>query len=414
MTRASFLGFLPGMTSESPLPALLADRDRAVHNHRVKMPSNGIALCALGLERVCSAELKRLGLAESGREAGRIHFSLGQDPASSLEKANLWLRTAERVLVEAGTFPARDFDELFESVRTIPWELYFKPDGAPVIERVRIKDSKLSAQTAVQSVSHKAIYERLGRAYKLQRLPETGFSAGIRIYLDKDTCTIGVDCSGDALHKRGYRRATGPAPLKETVAAGTLLLAGWTRRQAFLDPFCGSGTLAIEAALFALDMAPGLGRKFLLESMPFAAGNSPNREREKARAAVRTDVDFRIRASDSDPAAIAAAKANAGLAGVGDLIEFSVADAEDSSPFAVSGSLICNPPYGERLGTPAESEELYRRLGAVSGSFDGWGLGFVTNRQDFGKYFGRRASSERRIVNGAEEQWFHWYPAQRK
>ncbi len=375
------------------------------------MPSNGIALCALGLERVCSAELRRIGLAETGREAGRIHFALGQDPAASLERANLWLRTAERVLVEAGTFPARDFDELFESVRTIPWELYFRSDGAPVIERVRIKDSKLSAQTAVQSIAHKAIYERLGRAYKVQRLPETGFSAGIRIYLDNDICTVGVDCSGDALHKRGYRRATGPAPLKETVAAGMLLLAGWTRRQAFLDPFCGSGTLAIEAALFALDMAPGIGRKFLLESMPLASGNNPNREREKARVAVRMDVDLRIRASDSDPDAVAAAKVNARLAGVGDLIEFEIADAEAAKPFASVGSLICNPPYGERLGTPAEAEDLYRRLGSFSANFDGWGLGFVTNRQDFGKFFGRRATTEKRIVNGAEEQWFHWYPA---
>ncbi len=380
----------------------------------VKMPRNGIALCALGLERVCAAELKRIGLPETGREAGRVRFDLGEDPAVSLERANLWLRTAERVLIEAGTFPARDFDELFESARAIPWELYFKSDGAPVIERVRIKDSKLSAQTAVQSIAHKAIYERLGRAYKVQRLPETGFSAGIRIYLDKDICTVGVDSSGDALHKRGYRRATGPAPLKETVAAGALLLAGWTRRQAFLDPFCGSGTLAIEAALFALDMAPGLGRRFLLESMPFASGSGPGSEREKARAAVRMDVDLRIRASDADPDAIAAAKVNARLAGVGDLLEFSSGQAEDAEPFASSGSLICNPPYGERLGTPAEAEELYRRLGALYRRFDGWGLGFVTNRQDFGHFFGRRATTEKRIVNGAEEQWFHWYPAQRK
>jgi putative N6-adenine-specific DNA methylase len=383
----------------------------------VKSPEFGLALCALGLEKVCQNEIERIGLVAQGREPGRVRFALGEGDkaAASLMRANLCLRTAERVLVEGGRFRALDFDQLFETVRAMPWELYFRREDKLVIERVRIKDSQLAAQTAVQSVVHKAVYERLLSVYKIVRMPETGKERGLRVYLDSNDCLIGLDTSGEALHKRGYRLAVAQAPLKETIAAGILFLSGWNRRLPLLDPFCGSGTIAVEAALFAMDRAPGLGRAFALEDMPFALGEGRGTpvaaETEAAKARVRRDAEFRIIGSDADPRALEAARANAGRAGVAAGLEFRLGKAEDAKPEYDVGSLLCNPPYGERLGTVDEAEATYRALGEASSRFSGWGLGFVTNRPDFGDYFGRYAPAAHKVINGAEEQWFHWYPA---
>lgn len=379
-------------------------------------PRSAVALCAIGLEKVCQTEIERVGLAVLGREAGRVSFTLGGPggASASLMRANLCLRSAERVLIEAGRFRAAGFDELFESVRAIPWELYFGREDRLVVERVRTRLSKLAAQTSIQSVVHKAVYERLGSAYGLSRMPETGRARGLRVYIESDSCALGLDASGEALHKRGYRLAVGKAPLKETVAAGVLFLSGWNRRLPLLDPFCGSGTIAIEAAFLAMDRAPGLGRSFGFEDMPFAKPGPEARaaadEAAAAEARVRRDAEFRISASDADPGAVEAARANAARAGVAAGVSFSVAAAEEAVPEYGKGSLICNPPYGERLGSVQESRELYRRMGEASAAFGGWGLGFVTNSQDFGDWFGRAAPRPRKIVNGAEEQWFHWYP----
>lgn len=364
------------------------------------------ALCALGLERVLGAELDRLGLSTSGRAPGRAYF---EADAAGLFRANLCLRTAERVLIEAARFGAPDFDALFDQVRAAHWEEYCGKEDRLVIERVRVKDSVLSAQTSIQSVVHKAIYERLGAVYGLSRMPETGNGRSARVYLENDECVIGIDTSGEALHRRGYRKSTVEAPLKETVAAGCLLLAGWNRRIPLLDPFCGSGTILIEAALFGTDRAPGLGREFALEAMPLADPSAFGAEREAAKARIRTDVELCLRGRDQDPAALRAARENAERAGVGNLIVFEAGTAEEARPFADSGYLITNPPYGNRLGDESESEALYGRLGKLAPGFKGWGLGFVTNRIDFGEFFGRRAIAEHRVMNGSEEQWFHWY-----
>jgi len=394
----------------------------------VEAPKFAVALCAIGLEKVCQSEIERIGLPVEGREAGRVRFGLvalndggassDGGAAASLMRANLCLRTAERVLIEAGRFRAADFDELFESVRAIPWELYFRREDRLVVERVRTRRSRLSAQTSIQSVAHKAVYERLGAAYKLSRLPETGKARGLRVYIDSDYCVLGLDASGEALHKRGYRLAVGKAPLKETIAAGVLFLSGWNRRLPLLDPFCGSGTIAIEAAFMAMDRAPGLGRSFGFEDMPFALSGTGARkaadEVEAAKARVRRDAEFRVAASDADPDAVEAARANAARAGVAAGIELSVAAAEEARPAYEKGSLISNPPYGERLGSVDEARALYRRMGQAAERFSGWGLGFVTNAPDFGDWFGRSAPHPRKIINGAEEQWFHWYPPERR
>lgn len=377
----------------------------------MESPAFGLALCAIGLEKVCQSEIEHIGLKPEGRESGRVRFSLGGPPAAcrSLARANLCLRTAERILVEAGRFRAADFDQLFESVRALPWELYFRLEDRLVIERVRIHDSRLAAQTSVQSIVHKAIYERLCSVYRIARMPETGTERSLRVYLESDECLIGVDCSGEALHKRGYRRSAGQAPLKETVAAGAILLSGWSRRLPLLDPFCGSGTIAIEAALFAMDVAPGLGRPFALDNMPFSSSAEISAEIEAAKSRIQKDAEFRIVGSDADGRVLEAARANARRAGLGSGLEFRQAAAEEAAPGYEIGSFLCNPPYGERMGSVEEAEALYRRLGEVADRFSGWGLGFVTNRFDFGDFFGRYASSAHKIINGAEEQWFHWY-----
>lgn len=383
------------------------------HTRHVKTPDRFIALCAIGLEKICAAELSRLEFSIVERHAGMIVFespALGQDAA--LARANLRLRTAERILLQPGHFPARDFDEYFDAIAAMPWERWIRRDARVVIERVRTRDSALASQTSLQSLAQKAIYDRMMRVHRIGRMAESGPEVSLRVYLDRDMARIGVDSSGDALHKRGYRLAGGPAPLKETLAAGLLFMAGWARRLALHDPFCGSGSIAIEAAMYATDRAPGLARRFAFESMPSCDARSVGAERAAAEAAVRRDVRVRILATDADASALEAARANARRAGVESLIEFARADARDASPREPGGVLLANPPYGQRLGTPEEAHALYASLADMRGRYAnaGWGMGFITNSQEFPEYFGARPAHSRKVVNGAEEQYFHWYP----
>ncbi len=374
-------------------------------------PSHALALCAIGLERVCSDELVRLGFPSPEREPGRVRFALGDDPSLALFRANLRLRTADRILVEAAVFPAEDFDRLFETVRSLEWELYCGPDGRPVVDKVRTRNCRLASVTAVQSIVHKAVYDRLGRKYGFVRLPETGERTSVRVYLENDVCVIGVDTSGDPLHRRGYRRMPGRAPLRETVAAGVLFFSGWSRRLALLDPACGSGTIAIEAALHAIGKVPGLDRPFRLETMPFAFRLPAIRdERTRARTEIRNDVEVSIDASDIDPQAIAAARANASLAGVGHLVRLSTADAAASGPHEARGTILCNPPYGQRIGSADDAGRFIGTLGALASRRSRWGAGILTDRDTLPGVFGRKSSKVRKITDGAEERWFHWYP----
>ncbi len=389
----------------------------------------GVALCALGLEKMLGLEIAKIGLKATSKTPGRVGFTTD---LKGLFRANLELRTAERILLILGRFPAGDFDALFEGARRPDWERFFAPEDRLVIERVRIRESKLAAQTTVQSVTHKAIYEKLGKVYGLKRMPETGRERSLRIYLDNDECSLGLDLSGEALHRRGWRKAAGDAPLKETVAAGILLLAGYRRHKSLLDPFCGSGTFLIEAAHFAMERAPGLDRHFAIETMPLireGAATIFSGERERARAAVRKDVEPILVGRDADPQAIDNARGNAARAGVAPLIDFAVGAAEECAPPSEEGILLGNPPWGERLGTPAETRALYKRLGAAWGlsreappqaeanpaeRFKNWSLGIVTNDPEAGHLFGQPAPVLKEIMNGAEAHWFHWYPADRR
>jgi putative N6-adenine-specific DNA methylase len=343
-----------------------------------------------------------------------VEFTVDEnDLATSLAKANIGLRTVERVLLQLGRFEAADFDAFYDGVNALPWEICCFKDSRLHVERVRTHESVLSSQSSLQAMAQKAAYDRLMKLNGVKSMPETGNVVAVRVYMENDICTVGVDTSGDALHKRGYRTQAGAAPLKETIAASLLFLSGWNRKYALLDPFCGSGTIAIEAALYALDFAPGLGRRFAFEAMPTSKPQSVLTVREEFEARIRKDVEFSIHASDADPEAIRIARSNAEVAGIEEWIDFSVGKAEDVEPFSEKGYLIANPPYGNRLGTAEESQALYRRLGAMREKFmySGWGMGFITDIEDFGDYFGERAPTAKRIMNGAEEQWFHWYPA---
>jgi len=373
----------------------------------------GIALCAVGIEKITAQELTKLGLKPLDRKPGRVDFTLSQDRlAADLATANIGLRTAERVLLELGRFPAPDFDAYFEGIASLPWELCCFKDSRLHIERVRSRDSKLASQASLQAMGQKAAYSRLMESFGMRTMPETGNIVAARIYLDRDQCSVGVDTSGEPLHKRGYRKRVVQAPLKETIAAALLFFSGWNRKYALLDPLCGSGSIAIEAALYALDFAPGLSRRFALESMPSFSQRQVESVREGFEARIRNDVEVEIQASDIDQSALDAARGNAAEAGIQDWIDFSCQKAQDRTPFAPKGYLLANPPYGKRLGTEEEALNLIKDLGPMRDTFiqAGWGMGFITDKEGFGDIFGLQPASIHHLRNGADEQWFHWYP----
>jgi putative N6-adenine-specific DNA methylase len=363
------------------------------------------ASCAVGIEKVAAGELDRLGIGTVSRSAGRVGF---ETDAAGLAKALVNLRTVDRIFLQMPSFKARDFDELFEGFRSIPWERWVGPDGKLAIEKARSFQSKLSAQNAIQSVGLKGAYERLCGHYKVGRMPETGNEALARVRIEHDEATVELDLCGMALSKRGYRKRPTEAPLKETVAAAALFLSGWRRSFPLYDPFCGSGTIPIEAALYALDMAPGMNRRFAWETMP-EGGNLAIREaQEAAKAAVRLDRDILIAGSDMDESVLDAALANAGLAGVGARIRFFTARATAAAPFAERGFVITDPPYGKRLGTPAEADYLYKSLGEFANRFSRWELCFVVDREDFGSFAVNRPDTQwkkTKITDGAETRW---------
>lgn len=365
------------------------------------------AACAVGLERVLAGELERLGLNEAGRSAGRVAFTTD---SAGIARALVGLRTADRVFLELGSFPAPDFDALFEGIRSLPWERWVGKQDRLVVEKARSLRSALAAQTALQSVAQKAAYERLCAQYRVSRMPDTGTAVATRLRLEDNRATIELDLCGSPLSKRGYRRSPTEAPLKETVAAAVLFLSGWRRSLPLYDPFCGSGTIAIEAALYGLDISPGLNRSFAWETMPQGGALAIRAEKERARTLVRSDRELMIAASDTDDAAIKAAQANARLAGVADVIRFSRAKAEDAEPFAARGCVVTDPPYGKRLGSPEDADRLYASLGGFRERFRSWDLCWVVDREDF-RLPGAGSAKKTKIQDGAETRWLQRFIA---
>ena len=360
--------------------------------------------CLFGLEGLAADELRYMGMANVRSETGRVLFD-GDERA--LVKANLWLRTGDRVYVLMGEFPAPTFDALFEGTKALPWEQLIDYYAAFPVKGSSL-DSALKSIPDCQRIVKKAVAERLGQKYRAQRLPETGGVCQIRFALLKDRASLYLDASGPSLHKRGWRAEATEAPLRETLAAAMVKLSRFKGRETFLDPFCGSDTIAIEAALAALNRAPGLGRSFAAEgwkSIPAALWA------EERAAAQEKEYrgDYRIFASDVDPKALEVAKANAVKAGVADCITFSQADARSLTLPQEKGVLITNPPYGDRLLNTREAEELTRAVGKSWRNAGEWRIYVLTADLDFEKNFGRRASKRRKLYNGMIQCQLYMY-----
>ena len=360
--------------------------------------------CLFGLEGLAADELRYLGMKEVRSETGRVLFE--GDPRD-LVRSNLWLRTGERVYILLGEFPAPSFDALFEGVKALPWEDYIPRDARFPVKCSSL-DSALKSLPDCQRIVKKAAAERLGRVYGLERLPETRETMLIRCSLMKDRASLYLDTSGPSLHKRGWRASSNEAPLRETLAAAMVKLSRFKGRELFLDPFCGSGTIAIEAALAALNRAPGLGRSFAAEDWSLVPASLWQEERTAAREREYRG-DYRILASDLDPKALATARENARKAGVAEHITFSEGDARKLVLPPEKGVLITNPPYGDRLLDAREAEMLYRAMGKLWRGEKDWRLYVLTSSLDFERSFGRRASKRRKLYNGMIQCQLYMY-----
>ena len=352
--------------------------------------------CLLGLEKLVGDEVKRLGLTGVQVENGRI-FCDGTD--ADCARLNINLRCGARVLLVLGEFPAHSFEELFQGVKAIAWEDYIPKDGAFPVKGYSIT-SQLHSAPACQSIVKKAMVERLKGRYGLEQFPETGAKYQVRFSLFKDQAVIGLDGSGEGLYKRGYRAVGVEAPLRETLAAAMVLLSRYRGRDPFCDPFCGSGTIPIEAALIAKNRAPGLERSFDAQKWAFLPQNAWLDAAEEA-----MDKEFHgkydIWGGDIDPRAVDIARSNAVKAGVEDCVRFEVADMKNFRRNSPYGQLVTNPPYGERLMDRAEAEALYRELGRVWQRLpDGWRTLVLSSHTEFERTFGRPADKKRKLYNG--------------
>ena len=354
-----------------------------------------VAPCFFGTESTLSFEVRRLGAQNVQVTDGRVAFSGG---AEMIAAANLNLRTAERVLLLLRTFPASTFDELFDGVNAIPWEELIPADAQFPVKGSSLS-SQLSSVPACQSIVKKAVVKRLQAGHKTASLPETGALYKIRFAIRKNVVEVMLDTSGDGLHKRGYRRNATLAPIKETLAAAIADLGRVRRDSLVQDPFCGSGTLVIEAAQKALNIAPGLRRRFAAEQFDFVPAAVWREQRQKALDEAKPDAAFEGVGYDIDPAAVALANANARLAGVGERCRFEVADVKDFTA-AQNAVVLTNPPYGERLGDAAEAAGLARTLGQVWQRHPGQGLYAITADAEFETHFGKKAARRRKIYNG--------------
>lgn len=379
-----------------------------------------VALCAIGAEKILGNEIKHLGYKLAGNAPGRVSF-FGDD--DSLFKANLCLRTADRVFLQLASYDAFNFDELFDGAYKINWQDFLKKDSKIVVDKVRSNKSKLNSEHSIQTMVHKAIYSKLGDIWHMASLPETGEQSDIRIYLDENKVLILLDLSGLPLHKRGYRVDGGIAPLRETTAAALLQQTLWRRKTPLHDPFCGSGTIAIEATLYAFNVAPGFGRRFALENLPIYNKESADRIRQEEAEKIRTDVEVRITGSDIDERAVERAKKNAEYAcvmagralksiGISTHIQrpdFIQADFKDLSAPYDEGLILCNPPYGERLGNEEEAAELYQQMDSLWQEFPNWDFGIITSNPDFQKNFNHQANSIKKIKAGNLDTSFYIY-----
>lgn len=360
--------------------------------------------CLFGLEGLVADELRRMGIKNIRPENGRVFFFGTVDDCASV---NLNLRCGERVLMELGSFSATGFDALFEGTRSLPWADFLPRDAAFPVTGYCL-ESKLFSVPDCQRIIKKAVVEQLKTRYHLEHFPETGAEYKIRFSVMKDHASLFLDTSGTALHKRGYRPAHTEASLRETLAAAMVKLSRYRGKGDFCDPFCGSGTIAIEAALTALNRAPGLSRSFSAEHWPLFGESVWLQARSKAIAS-EFRGEYHILASDIDPRAVAVAKQNAERAGVSDFITFEEADACSFSRHTERGVIVTNPPYGERLLDRQQAEEIYRAFGASLDRLSNWQLYLLSSHTEFERCFGTSADKKRKLYNGMIQCYLYMY-----
>ncbi|HCN59742.1 THUMP domain-containing class I SAM-dependent RNA methyltransferase [Mammaliicoccus fleurettii] len=364
-----------------------------------------LATSPMGLESIVAKEVQELGY-ETTVENGRVLFE-GDEKA--IVKANLWLRTADRVKIVVGRFNATTFDELFEKTKSLPWENVIGAQGMFPVQGKSVK-SKLFSVSDCQAIVKKAIVERLKHVYSIKGwIDESGSKYQVEVSLLKDEALLTIDTSGSGLHKRGYRLAQGEAPMKETLAAALVRLTNWSGETPFIDPFCGSGTLAIEAALIAQNIAPGFNRSFASEEWDIIPEGLYDQLRQEADEEALYDKEIDIVASDIDPRMVEIAKANAVEVGLGDIIKFTVQDVHDLVVPEGPVSIIGNPPYGERIGERSEVEAMYKHLGEILNKNNQVSLYMLTSYKEFEPLVGTKATKRRKLFNGYIECTYYQY-----
>ena len=363
--------------------------------------------CHFGLEAVLKREIYDLGYEITKVEDGRVTFE-GDEEA--ICRANIFLRTAERVLIQVGRFKATTFEELFQGIKNLPWEEYIPEDGKFWVKKASSINSKLFSPSDIQSIAKKAMVERMKQKYRKDWFKEDGAPYPVRIFLLKDEVTVALDTSGDSLHKRGYRTMTSKAPLTETLAAALILLTPWRANRILVDPFCGSGTFPIEAAMIAANIAPGMNREFTAEQWTNLIDRKLWYECVKeAEDMIDTEVEVDIQGYDIDGDVVKAARENAKRAGVDHLIHFQQRAVADLNHPKKYGFLISNPPYGERLEDKADLPALYTQIGEAYQRLDSWSMFLITSYTDTEKYIGRKADKNRKIYNGMMKTYFYQF-----
>lgn len=366
-----------------------------------------IAPCHFGLESVLKREIQDLGYEIVQVEDGRVTFAGGMDAVC---RGNIFLRTAERILLKVGSFRAETFEELFERTKEIPWEEYIPQDGKFWVTKAASVKSRLFSPSDIQSIMKKAMVERLKIRYRIQWFPETGSSYPVRVFVMKDVVTVGLDTTGTSLHKRGYRPVAGKAPIAENLAAALIMLTPWKRDRILIDPFCGSGTFPIEAAMMAANIAPGMNRSFTAESWTNLIPKKSWYEAvNEAQDMIDDNIEADIQGYDADGEVLRAARRNAEEAGVSHLIHFQQREVKDLSHPKKYGFIITNPPYGERLEEKETLPRIYKEFGDAFRKLDSWSAYMITSYDDAERYFGKRSDKNRKIYNGMIRTYFYQF-----
>lgn len=366
-----------------------------------------VAPCHFGLESVLKKEILDLGYEIVQVEDGRITFA-GDETAFS--RANIFLRTTERVLLKVSKFKAETYEELFQMTKNIPWENYIPRDGKFWVTKASSIKSKLFSPSDIQSIMKKAIVERLKQVYKIEWFPEDGNEYPIRVTIMKDEVTVGLDTTGESLHRRGYRKLTSKAPITETLAAALIMLTPWNKDRILIDPFCGSGTIPIEAAMIGANIAPGMNRSFLSENWSDLVPKKAWYEAiEEANDVRLNNVDMTIQGFDMDGEIIKAARQNAALAEVDQYIHFQQKEVKDLSHSKKYGFIITNPPYGERIEEKENLPQLYKEIGKSFNALDSWSYYIITSYEEAEKYIGKTANKNRKIYNGMMKTYYYQF-----